>query len=171
MDLPVGRSESPEYFQSRARLFAELHCASRPVLHLIGNIPSAPHMFVGDDMVIEVDSPERSEQSAHAWGRSYETVLGLEPPSETKKKLTGNWPPGAILSGLRVSVESVEFVFQIHTLKGESYDSQALFRRAKYRGDPQDASITPWHFRALCELYRCMGNDAEAWRSVTGLPR
>ena len=68
LELPFGWSASPGYFQSCDRLITKLHCEYRPVSPLTGNIPFVSHMFVDDAMIIDVDFPDRLEQSSNALG-------------------------------------------------------------------------------------------------------
>ena len=48
-------------------------------------------MFVGDAMLIELDSPQRLEQSENARGHCCDTVLGNGSVREKKKQTDGLW--------------------------------------------------------------------------------
>ena len=102
--LPFGWSASPGYFQTCARLITKLHCAYRPLSPSAGNFPFVSHMFVDDDMLIEVVFPDRLEQSANAWEHSCDMVLGTGSVS-MKMKIEGEWLDEAILLGFHVNAE------------------------------------------------------------------
>ena len=103
--FPFGRSASPGYFQTCARLITKLHCAYRPLSPVTGDFPFLPHMFVDDAMAIEVDFPRRLGQSENAWEACCETVLGVGSVSEDKEKIEWEWLGEAILLGSHVNVE------------------------------------------------------------------
>ena len=74
--LPLGWSASPGYFQTCDRLITKLHCAYRPLSPSAGNFSFVSHMFVDEAMLIDVDFPDRLDQSANEWGHSCDMVLG-----------------------------------------------------------------------------------------------
>ena len=62
-------------------------------------------MFVDDAMLIEVDFPDRLEQSVNAWEHCCDMVLGTGSASQKKKKdIDGKWLEEAILLGFHVNV-------------------------------------------------------------------
>ena len=104
--LPFGRSASPWYFQSCARLVAKLHRAYQPVSPMVGVVPFVSHMFAGDAMIVEVDLPQRLEQAANAWGHCCGAGIGNGSVSEKEKRVGGEWAEEAILLGCHVNVQT-----------------------------------------------------------------
>ena len=90
MALPFGWSSSPGYVQASAGPVAFLHCLRKPVSPIDGSLAFASHMFVDGAMIIDVDLPDRLEQSARVWDQFCETVLDDGSVSGKKKEVEGD---------------------------------------------------------------------------------
>ena len=62
-------------------------------------------MILGDDMIVDFDSPQRLEQPSDAREHCFDAVLRRGSVSETEKKIDGHWDSEAILLGIRADVD------------------------------------------------------------------